>query len=130
MKTRIATLSALLALACLLALGADIDGKWVSEATGGKGGPQTLTLKAEGEKLTGTMEGGRGGGVAISDGMIKGSDVMFKVVREFGGNSFTQNYSGKLSGNELKLTVSVEGGGGFGGKGGGKGPGEITFKKQ
>jgi hypothetical protein len=124
MKIRIATLSALLALGCLVALGADIDGKWMSEApAGGKGGPQTLTLKSAGEKLTGSMEGGRGGAVEITEGMVHGADVMFKVVREFGGNKITQSFNGKLAGTELKLTV--EGGGGKG-----KGPGEITFKKQ
>lgn len=124
MKLRIATLTALLALASLLAFGADVDGKWVSEG-GGKGGPQTLTLKADGTKLTGTMEGGRGGSVAISEGMVHGNDVMFKVVRDFGDKGkFEQNYKGTVAGSELKLTVE----GGFGGKG--KGPNEVTFKKQ
>jgi hypothetical protein len=123
MKTRIAVLTALAALAGLVVLAADIDGKWVSEPTGGKGGPQTLTLKAAGEKLTGTIEGGRGGSVEISDGMVKGNDVMFKVVRSFGGNSFEQNYKGTLVGSELKLTMEAAGGKG-------KGPQEITFKKQ
>ena len=111
-------------LAALTVLGADIDGKWVGEA-GGKGGPQTLTLKSSGMYLTGSMEGGRGGAVEISEGMIHGEEVMFKVVREFNGNKVTQNFNGKLAGSELKLTVSVEGGAGKG-----KGPGEITFKKQ
>ena len=124
MKLRIATITALLALACLVALGADIDGKWMSEApAGGKGGPQTLTLKADGAKLTGQMEGGRGGGVAISDGTINGMNVAFKVVREFGGNKIEQNYKGMLMGTELKLTVEA-----VGGKG--KGPNDLTFKKQ
>ena len=124
MKIRMATLISLMALACLVALGADIDGKWMAEAAGGKGGPQTLTLKSAGDKLSGSMEGGRGGAVEISEGMIHGSDVMFKVVREFNGNKFTQSFNGKLAGSELKLTVNVEGGGK------GKGPNEVTFKKQ
>ena len=124
MKIRIATLTALVALACLVAFAADIDGKWMSEApAGGKGGPQTLTLKSAGEKLTGSIEGGRGGAVEISDGMVKGSDVMFKVVREFGGNKVEQNYKGKVAGSELKLTMEAAGGKG-------KGPQELTFKKQ
>jgi hypothetical protein len=111
-------------LAAVAAFGADIDGKWVSEG-GGKGGPQTLTIKSAGMNLSGTMEGGRGGAVEISEGMIHGDEVMFKVVREFNGNKIVQNYNGKLAGSELKLTITVEGGGGKG-----KGPGEVTFKKQ
>ena len=112
------------ALASVMAFAADVDGKWVGEG-GGKGGPQTLTLKSAGDKLTGNLDGGRGGPVEISDGMIHGSDVMFKVVREFNGNKVTQSYNGKMTGGEMKLTVEVEGGGGKG-----KGPGEVTFKKQ
>ena len=124
MKTLLVTLAALLALTCLVALAADIDGKWTAE-TQGKNGPQTqtLTLKADGSKLSGQLEGGRGGGVAISEGMITGSDVMFKVVREFNGNKIETNYKGKLAGAELKLTVEAAGGKG-------KGPQEMTFKKQ
>jgi len=53
------------------------------------------------------MEGGRGGAVEISEGMLHGNDVIFKVVREFNGNKFEQNYKGSLSGDELKLTVEV-----------------------
>ncbi len=109
----------LVALTAMVALGADIDGKWVSEAQG-KGGPQTLTLKADGMKLTGTMEGGRGGAIEISEGMAHGNDVMFKVVREFNGNKITQEYKGTVSGSDLKLNVT-------GGRGG---PQDVTFKKQ
>lgn len=121
MKPRIAMFCSLVALTCLVALGADIDGKWTA-TTEGKNGPQTqtLTLKADGETLTGSLEGGRGGAVEISDGKISGNDVSFKVVREFNGNKFEQNYKGTLSGSELKLTVS-------GGRGN---PREMTFKHE
>jgi hypothetical protein len=119
MKLRLTSLLGLMALTCFVAFGADIDGKWMSEAQG-KGGPQTLTLKAAGEKLTGTLEGGRGGPVEISEGMVHGNDVMFKVVREFQGNKVTQEYKGTVSGSDLKLNVT-------GGRGG---PVDVTYKKQ
>jgi hypothetical protein len=118
MKFRLISLFSMLALACSLAFAADIDGKWMSEAQG-KGGPQTLTLKAAGDKLTGTLEGGRGGSVEITEGMVHGSDVMFKVVREFNGNKMTQDYKGTVSGSDLKLTVT-----------GGREPRDVVFKKQ
>jgi hypothetical protein len=124
MKNRITWLMALLAVGVMIALGADIDGKWTAEVQGGRGPQtQTLTLKASGDKLTGTMEGGRGGPVEISEGMQHGNDVMFKVVRDFGDKGkFEQTYKGTLSGDELKLTMEAGGGRG-------KGPQEMTFKR-
>ncbi len=108
--------TALLTAASSLALAADLDGKWTAEVQGRGGNTQTqtLTLKASGNALTGTFEGARGGAVDISDGTIDGSNVSFKVVREFNGNQFTQQYKGTLSSSgELTLTVS---GGGRGGR--------------
>jgi hypothetical protein len=118
MKSRIVSLLGLLALVCSLAFAADVDGKWMSEAQG-KGGPQTLTLKAAGEKLTGTLEGGQGGPIEISEGMVHGNDVMFKVVREVQGNKVSQDYKGTVAGSELKVTITTQ-----------RGPREVTFKKQ
>jgi hypothetical protein len=120
MSNRFGWLVALLVIACLAALAADIDGKWTAEVQGGKRGPQTqtLTLKAEGDKLTGTIDNGRGG-VDISEGMIHGNEVMFKVVREFNGNKVEQSYKGTLSGDDLKLTIE-------GGRGG---PQNAAFKR-
>ena len=92
---------------CCVALAADIDGKWTAEVQGRWGTQtQTLTLKASGSNLTGSLDAGRGGAVDISDGAIDGNNVSFKVIREFNGNQFTQEYKGTLSGtSELKLTV-------------------------
>ena len=124
MRTRFAWLAGALACASLAAFGAGVDGKWTAEVQGGKGPQtQTLTLKADGMKLTGTMEGGQGGPVEISEGMIHGDDVMFKVVREFNGNKFEQSYKGTLSGDELKLTREAAAGGK------GRGPQDLTFKR-
>lgn len=98
-----------------VAYAAGIDGKWTAEVPGRQGNTQTTTFnfKAEGEKLTGTMSG-RQGDIAISDGTIKGNDVSFTVVREFNGNKITIKYVGKLSGDEIKFTRTMEGGPGGG----------------
>lgn len=105
------------------ALAADIDGKWTAEVEGRRGTvTQTLVLKTSGNQLTGSFEGGRGGAVDISDGAIDGNNVSFKVIREFNGNQFTQQYQGILSdAGELNLTVSMGSGGRSGGDGGGFG---------
>jgi hypothetical protein len=103
------------------ALAAEIDGKWTAEVEGRRGTvTQTLSLTSSGNNLTGSLEGGRGNAVDISDGKLDGNKVSFKVVREFNGNQFTQQYKGTLSdAGELNLTVSMSGGGRRGGGGGG-----------
>jgi hypothetical protein len=72
-----------------------------------------LTLKADGEKLTGTVSG-RGGDTEISDGKIDGDNVSFAVVREFNGNKMTQNYKGKVDGDTIHFAMTMEGGPGGG----------------
>src|SRR5271163_1897159 len=110
MKTIGANIRWMIALAALtlwVSFAADIDGKWTGQ-TQGRNGPQTQTLmlKADGNTLTGTVEGGRGGPIQITDGKIDGPNVSFKVVREFQDNKITQEFKGMVSGGELKLTVS------------------------
>lgn len=144
MTRKIVLMTALMAVVSCAALAADIDGKWTATMQGRQGGTQTQTLMlmASGNTLTGSLDGGRGGAVDISDGTIDGSNVSFKVVRSFNGNQFTQQYKGTLSSTgELTLSVSFGGGGGGrggfgggggggGGKRGGRGGGrQIVFKK-
>lgn len=134
MKNRVVLLSALLATTGLAAFGAGIDGKWTAEVAGRQGNTtQTLMLKSSGMNLTGSLDGGRGMPLDISEGMIHDSDVTFKVVRMGrDGTPQTTTYKGTLSGDDLKLTATREaaagGGGGGGGKGGG-GPQELAFKR-
>jgi len=87
---------------CLWA--ADASGKWSAQVPGRQGNMREVTfvLKASGESLTGTMSG-RNGDVPISDGKVKGDDISFSVTLEFGGNSVTQKYTGKVEGKEIKF---------------------------
>jgi len=105
----------LLALA-FAASAADIDGKWVYEQAGRQGGNPvkvTLSLKAEGGKLTGNVSRpGRDGNnmeSPITDGKIEGSNVSFKTTMQMGGNAMTSEYVGKLEGGDLKLTITRPG---------------------
>ena len=118
MKNRLVLLFAMLAITCMVALGADVSGKWVSEPTG-KGGPQTFTFKQSGSDLTGTIEGGRGGAVDIKNGKVDGDKVSFEVVREFQGNSVTIKYSGTASGSTMNLSFDA-----------GRGARELKLTKQ
>jgi opacity protein-like surface antigen len=100
---KIVALLVLMALTAWLASAADIDGKWTAETKNLKGGELTevLSLKSAGNKLTGSAQRS-GSPVDISDGVIKGNDVSFTVVRPGG---VTQKYKGSLSGGALKLTM-------------------------
>lgn len=91
------------------------DGTWTWTVPGRDGGPErksTLTLKTEGDKVTGKISSpGRDGQVReaeIEEGKIKGDEVSFKVTREFNGNKFTQKYTGKLSGDSIKGKMEFE----------------------
>jgi hypothetical protein len=126
MKKRIALLSVCFVFAALtLALAADPSGKWVAQVPGREGqtNETTITLKAEGDKLTGTISG-RQGDTAISDGKVSGDKISFNVVREMQGNTIKMVYTGTLSGDEIKFTRTFEGG-----QGGARPPVEFTAKR-
>lgn len=110
MKIRtICLMTGLLLAFCVAALAAGIDGKWTGQVQGPQGAMDvSVVLKADGEKLTGTLTN-QLGDAAIKDGSIKDDVVAFKVEREFNGNKFTVVYKGKLAGDELKLTRTLEG---------------------
>ncbi len=95
---------------------ADATGTWTWSTPGRQGGPDrtnTLTLKVEGDKITGKLSqpAFRGGGepivTEIKDGKLKGDEISFSVTREFNGNSFTTKYSGKISGDTIKGKIQM-----------------------
>ena len=99
--------------AAMTASAADASGKWAwttQGRQGGQGQKVTLTLKADGEKLTGTLSSpGRNDQVTkteIADGKVKGDEVSFTVTREFNGNKMVTKYDGTVSGNELKMKIT------------------------
>jgi hypothetical protein len=93
--------------------------KWTTEF-GGQKRDQTLKLKLEGDKLTGTMSGGRGGkggkganapDTKIEDASFKDGEIKFTVTRERGGTKTVSKYSGKLTGDTIKGTIESDRGG-------------------
>ncbi len=99
--------AALVGLLAAVASAAGIDGKWTSEFTtpNGQTRTTTYTFKADGEKLTGTVSG-RMGETAITEGKIDGDEISFVVVRNFRGEERKLQYKGKVSGDEIKLSVT------------------------
>lgn len=86
-----------------------VDGKWSGEVQGGRGPQQvTLTLKAEGTKLTGTTSG-RGGDTPISDGTIDKTALKFKTTQQGRGGEVVMEWTGTLKGDEIAMKRSVAG---------------------
>src|SRR5215471_6184255 len=101
------------AIASLALAQAKVDGKWTGEIQGGRG-PQmvTFTFKTEGGKVSGTYQGARGGEVALEDVSLSGNTLKFKRKQagRGGGPETVVNYTGTVSGDEIKFKQEVEGG--------------------
>lgn len=61
----------------------------------------TLTLKLEGDKLTGHMPGQNNTVTPIDDASFKDGAIAFSVTRERNGVKRTTKYTGKLSGDTI-----------------------------
>jgi len=123
MKMFFTALAATLAMGLTVAAQNAVDGKWAGEVQGGRGPQQvTLTLKADGGTLTGSVVGGRGGEVAIKEGTISGSTLKFKTTQMGRGGEVTLSWSGTLKGDEIAMTRAVDGGQGQ--------SQEFTLKRQ
>jgi len=89
----------------LSAFAADATGTWkwtMQGRQGGQGREVSLTLKQDGEKLTGKLGGGQNE-TEIKDGKIdKDGNLSFAVTRKRGDQEFTTKYSGKLDGDTIK----------------------------
>ena len=84
--------------------------KWETERNGQKR-ETTLKLKLDGDKVTGTITGGRGGkaeDVKIEDGKFKDGQVTFTVTRERGDMKIVTKYTAKADGDTLKGTATSE----------------------
>ena len=101
------------------AFAADVDGKWSGTISTPNGDfPQTFTFKADGAKLSGSLELMPGMEIPIDEGKVDGNNISFSVTLDF-GMPFKLTYTGVVAGNELKLK----------GDAGGM-PFEFTLKKS
>ena len=95
-----------------------ITGSWTTEmkAPDGSAGIQlTFTFKQDGATLTGTVSGGQGDPIAISEGKVDGDKISFKVVIQ-GGTTITHegtivaSADGNSAGDTIKLTSKSDNG--------------------
>jgi hypothetical protein len=88
---------------------AKVAGSWDLSAPGRDGNvvTQTLTLQQDGTKLTGTLKGQRG--EAPVTGAISGNNISFSVTRTTPNGEMKIDYTGAVSGDAMKGTLTVMG---------------------
>lgn len=91
-----------------VASAADITGTWKGTAETPNGTiERTFVFKVDGTKLTGETMSEMFGKSTITDGKIEGDNLSFTINLKFQDNDMKLNYKGKVSGNEMKLTVEI-----------------------
>jgi len=111
MKGRSLAVGMTAALIALPALAEDAAGRWNASVETPQG-PFSMVFEfaVDGSQLTGTMSNDFMGATPISDGMVEGDELSFKLSFEGGpGGTMTINYKGKVEGDELVLTSTFEG---------------------
>lgn len=80
--------------------------KWTAGGKGGKGKAREQIGKftVKGDKVTGTVSGGKNE-AKIEDGTFKDGKISFTVTREFNGNKLVSKYSGTVKGDTIKGTI-------------------------
>ena len=99
----------------------NVTGKWLFQVeTGAGSGTPTVTLKQDGEKLTGHYSSMTLGEAELT-GTVKGSAIQFSFVADVQGMKIDVAYSGAVENNDaMKGTVTL----------GGVGEGTFTGKRQ
>ena len=101
---------ALIALAAPV-FAADATGTWKGTLETQEGSHElTFSLKANGDKLTGTVSGLRDTDVTVDEGKVQGSTITFSVMSEWEGNPIKLVYKGEVGADEIKLTMGTDDG--------------------
>jgi hypothetical protein len=91
----------------VIALAADLDGRWEGKISPPGGGGDEMTIafifKVDGEKVTGSVETPMGP-MPIANGKITGNEFTFTV--DFNGNAMP--HKGTLDGDTVKIKVEGE----------------------
>jgi imidazolonepropionase-like amidohydrolase len=90
--------------------GSSLSGTWTMNINLGQGERgATLTLQQEGERLTGSIAGVLGSGEISNASVTSTDEVRFTVSLNIEGQTKEATFTGTLSGNEIRGTVSVVG---------------------
>ena len=106
--SRIFGVIAIVVLASVFAVAADLNGSWTVKVESPRGTQeQTYTFKVDGKTLTGKLTTQRGD-VELKNGKVDGDNIAFSVKLEFNGNSMVRNYSGVVAGDEIKMKSQTQ----------------------
>jgi hypothetical protein len=98
----------------------DISGTWIFEVVTDAGtGTPTVTLKQDGEKLTGHYSSQTLGEADLT-GTVKGADITFSFTVDAQGNALKETYTGTVDKDTMKGKLVIEG----------LGEGTFTAKRQ
>jgi hypothetical protein len=89
-----------------LAFAADVSGTWEMTTQSPRGERNSeITIVQDGNKITVTMPGMRGGDPLAAEGTIDGDHIQWSVTRETPRGTFTVTYAGTVEGDTMKGTV-------------------------
>ena len=94
----------------LSAAASTVTGRWwadIDNQTPFGGHHYTFDLKADGKKLTGTVDS-EAGRTKIADGRVDGNSIFFVESFVFASDVIRIEYAGTFSGEEIRFTRSVE----------------------
>lgn len=84
----------------------NVAGKWESKFESPQGTrTSTFTFEQDGDKIKGTVSGGRGDSPLV--GTIKGKEIKFTVTRQTPNGEMKVEYSGTVEGDTIKGTVQM-----------------------
>jgi hypothetical protein len=110
-SSRVIAVAGAVVLFALPAQAAEVTGKWTAEFDTQVGVQKyTYDLKVEGGKLTGKASFermGQKGEVELKEGKVTGDDIAFVETLDFQGTQMSIRYSGKATGDEIKLVRKV-----------------------
>jgi hypothetical protein len=87
-----------------------VDGNWTGSIDSPNGPVQlNFLFKADGATLTGSSTGPDGHSVMLKNGKVDGDKLSFDISVDLQGTPVTFNYTGVVSGNEIKLHTEVMG---------------------
>jgi imidazolonepropionase-like amidohydrolase len=90
--------------------GAVATGTWTLSVNLGEGDlAVTLTLQQEGERLTGTMQGALGTAQIANASVGAAGDIRFTAPVTIGGQTSEANFTGTITGNQMRGTVQIVG---------------------
>jgi hypothetical protein len=108
MKFKALAIGMLLAASPLFA--AEVDGNWAGSIDSPNGAIEIkFSFKADGEKLSGNTTGPDGMTVNIKNGKVTGNNLAFTVDIDMAGQAMSFQYTGVISGSDLKLHTEFMG---------------------